>query len=191
MADFLKSFWHEAFATAGALGLAAYAMPVIVALVAIATGARVRIAVFAILCVVGLVIANYLIPPVLTIRHPHDSPAAPARSIPNGARWFDPLLQADWGGRDEFYGAGQFPRYEAAGKTLRDENRLGRVVTCWSSRPADSASLASDVPTDIPNRTGATREWCAYKDSSVTLAVRPDGRFPGRVYVCANSILPH
>jgi hypothetical protein len=190
MLDFLKSeFWHEAFTVAGTLGIAAYAMPVIVALVAIATVGRkaTPIAIFAIICVVGLVIANYVIPPLLPAPH-HDSPAPPAPSTPNGARWFDPLLQADWGGRDEFYGAGQSPRYEASGKTLCDESRLGRVVTCWSSRPADSSSMAPGVPTDI---TGATREWCAYKDNTVTLAVRPDGRFQGRVFVCANSIPTH
>lgn len=173
--DWLSSFFHDGFATASVLGLGAFAMLVIVALVALVAalskGSPLVVFVIATLSVL-LIVVLYLLfpkPQVLT-------------------RWFDTGLQADWGGKDTFYGAGQFPIYEANGIKLCNDDLLGRVVTCWSSRPADGNSMATGVPTNIKEK---RNDWCAYKDANVTLARAPDGGAPpGRVYACAHSIVP-
>jgi hypothetical protein len=193
--DWLSSFFHDAFGAVGPLGMGAFAMLVIVALVALVValskGSPLLVFVIAIVCVVGIVIFNQLFPPprpFLTIPQDEKPPASAPPAAGNSARWFDTGLQADWGGRDSFYGAGQFPVYEADGKKLCDDNLLGRVVTCWSSRPADNTSMAPGVPTNIKEK---RNDWCAYKDNNVTLARAPDGHaVPGRVYACAHSIAP-
>jgi hypothetical protein len=193
--DWLSNFFHDAFAAAGPLGLAAFAMLVIVALVAIVVairkGSPALVGIIAIFSVVGILVFDQLFPPPPPLqRVPADGkpPALPPSVPGNSARWFDTGLQADWGGKDTFYGAGQFPLYEADGKKFCDDSLLGRVVTCWSSRPADANSMAPGVPTNIREK---RNDWCAYKDSNVTLAHSPDGHAPpGRVYVCAHSISP-
>jgi hypothetical protein len=190
--DWLPNFFHDAFAAASPLGLAAFAMLVIVALVAIVVaiskGSPVLVGVLAIISVVAILIFNQLYPTRPLQDIPGDGkPPAPAPFAPeNSARWFDTGLQADWGGKDSFYSAGQFPVYEADERKLCDDNLLGQIATCWSSRPADATSMAPGVPTNIGEK---RNDWCAYKDNNVTLARPPDGRAPpGRVYACAHSI---
>jgi hypothetical protein len=193
----LKDFFESAFSAAGPLGLAAFAMVIIVALVAIvvavSNGSRALVGAFgtlALVAVVAILVFNQLYPQPKLEKIPVDKPApAPAPSpVANSARWFDTGLQADWGGYDRFYGAGEKPVYEANGLRLCDDDLLGRVVTCWSSRAADPSSMAPGVPTNIVQR---RNDWCAYKDSIVTLAKKPDGGAPpGRVYACAHSISP-
>jgi hypothetical protein len=190
--EWLSTFFHEAFTAAGPLGLAAFAMVVIVALVAIVLATSsgrpllVAVGVIAIACVAGIFVFNQLHPGIQPVPKNGDATAAPP-APPNGARWFDTGMQADWGGKDTFYGAGQFPVYEVSGRTLCDDNLLGRVATCWQSRRADTTSMAPGVPTNI-NVNENRLDWCAYKDSNVTLALRQDGGAPGRVYACAHSI---
>jgi hypothetical protein len=195
--DWLSNFFQAGFTTAGALGLAAFAMLVIVALVAIVVAiskgslALVGVGVFAIISVLGLVVFNHAYPsspPLQEIPRDGKVPARPPPATGTSPRWFDTGLQADWGGKDSFYGAGEVPIYEADGRKFCDDNLLGRVVTCWSSRAADDTSMAKGVPTNIKEK---RNDWCAYKDNSVTLARAPDGRAPpGRVYACAHSISP-
>lgn len=195
--DWLSNFFHDAFAAAGPLGLAAFAMLVIVALVAIVVAISqgspllVAVGVIAIACIVGIFVFNQIYPPPPPLRPISGNPPAPAPSAAAGsARWFDTGLQADWGGKDSYYGAGQFPVNEVNGRKLCDENLLGRVATCWSSRAADPTSMAPGVPTNIDINQHRL-DWCAYKDSNVTLARAPDGHAPpGRVYSCAQSISP-
>lgn len=187
--DWLSSFFREGFAAATPLGLAAFAMLIIVALVivvvAIRNGSPILFGTFAMVCVVGILVFDQLSHRLIPIP-PGEGAAAPAPA--NSPRWFDTGLQADWGGRDSFYGAGEFPLYAAEGKKLCNADLVGRIATCWQSRPADSKSMASSVPTNFrQNR----NDWCAYKDSSVALSRAPDGQFPGRVYVCAHSIEPN
>jgi hypothetical protein len=193
----LKDFFSSAFSAAGPLGLAAFAMLVIVAIVAIVVavlnGSRAFVGAFgtlALVAVVGILVFNQLYPQPKVEPIPVDKPPpTPAAAAPaNSARWFDTGLQADWGGRDRFYGTGETPVYEANGLKLCDDDLLGRVVTCWSSRSADPTSMAPGVPTNIAGR---RNDWCAYKDSNVTLATKADGGAPpGRIYACAHSISP-
>jgi hypothetical protein len=193
--DWLPNFFHEAFTAAGPLGLAAFAMVVIVALVGIVVAISqgrpllVAVGVIAIACVAGIFVFNQLHPGVQLIPSKGNTSAAAPPAPPNGARWFDTGMQADWGGKDSFYSGGQFPVYEAPGIKLCDDNLLGRVATCWSSRPADATTMAPGVPTNI-NINEKRLDWCAYKDSNVTLASRQDGVAPGRVFACAHSISP-
>jgi hypothetical protein len=193
----LKDFFQSAFAAVGPLGLAGFALLVILAIVAVVVGfSKTSRAVVgwlgaaALASVVGITVLTQIYPspkPLVPIRA--DAPPAPSPTVPaNSARWFDTGLQADWGGNDRFYGAGEIPVYEANGTKLCDDNFLGRVATCWSSRPANSTSMASGVPTNINQ---SRNDWCAYKDSSVSLATRPNGAAPqGRVYACAHFIAP-
>ena len=193
----LKDFFSGAFSAAGPLGLAAFTMVIIVALVAIliaaSRGSRALVGIFGILAlmaVAGILVFSQLYPePKLEKIAVDKPPPAPAPSAPaHSARWFDTGLQTDWGGKDRFYGAGETPVYEANGLKLCNDDLLGRVVTCWSSRAADTKSMAAGVPTNISER---RNDWCAYKDSNVTLATKPDGGAPpGRVYACAHSISP-
>jgi hypothetical protein len=193
----LKDFFESAFSAAGPLGLAAFAMLIIVAILAIVIaaigGSRALVAAFgalALIAVVGVLVFNQLYPQPKLEKIPVDKPPpASAPSAPaDSARWFDTGLQADWGGYDRFYGAGETPVYEANGLKLCNDDLLGRVVTCWSSRAADPTSMAAGVPTNILQR---RNDWCAYKDSNVTLVKKPDGGAPpGRVYACAHSISP-
>jgi hypothetical protein len=193
MTDWLSNFFHEAFAQVGSLGLAAFTMLVIMAVVVIVVALSqgslklVGVGVLAIISV-GVIFAVdhfYPLPRFLPVpgdgKSPPPAPPAPA----NIARWFDTGLQADWGGRDSFYGVGEFPVYEVDGRKLCDDNLLGRVVTCWSSRLADATSMAQGVPTNINTK---RNDWCAYKDNNVNLSRAPDGRALGRVYACAHSI---
>lgn len=187
----LKDFFSGAFSAAGPLGLAAFTMVIIVALVAIliaaSRGSRALVGIFGILAlmaVAGILVFSQLYPePKLEKIAVDKPPPAPAPSAPaHSARWFDTGLQTDWGGKDRFYGAGE------NGLKLCNDDLLGRVVTCWSSRAADTKSMAAGVPTNISER---RNDWCAYKDSNVTLATKPDGGAPpGRVYACAHSISP-
>jgi hypothetical protein len=188
MFDWLPRFFHDAFAAASPLGLAAFAMLVIVALVAvvvtISKGRPALIGIIAIVSVVGIVVFNQVFPPPPPLTHIEGRDSAPAPApLGNSALWFDTGVQADWSGRDIFYGAGQYPVYEADGRKLCDDDHLGNVVTCWASRRAEVPPMAPGVPTNIRE---PRNDWCAYK--SVTLAQAPDGHAPGRVYVCAHSI---
>jgi hypothetical protein len=192
----LKDFFESAFSAVGPLGLAGYAMLVILALVAIVVasgGSRVLAGIFgslALASILGIVVFNQFFPPPKPLQPvPKDQPTAAAPpAAADSARWFDTGLQADWGGNDRFYGAGEIPVYAAKGVMLCNDNFLGRIATCWSSRPADSTSMAAGVPTDILQK---RNDWCAYKDSNVSLATRPNGSAPpGRVYACAHYITP-
>lgn len=189
----LSNFFHEAFTAAAPLGLAAFANVGDCGfgrlIVAISKGSRALVGIIAIIAVVGILVFNQLFPPSPPPRPiPNgEKPPVPAPPAPaNTALWFDTRIQADWGGKDSFYGAGKFPVYEADGRELCNDNLLGQVVTCWQSRPADATSMAPGVPTNIKER---RNDWCAYKDSNVTIATSPDGHAPpGRVYACAHSI---
>jgi hypothetical protein len=191
----LDHFFEPAFAAARALGLSAFAMLVITAIlaivVAVGKGSRVLVAIFgalALASVVGLVILNTFHPPPPPARAiPPGSPAPSAQA--SSPRCFDARILADRAGADRFYGAGDVPVYQADGTTLCDDNSIGQVATCWQSRPANSTSMAAGVPTNIDISQKRT-DWCAYKDGSVTLATRPTGATPGHVYVCARSIAP-
>jgi hypothetical protein len=98
--------------------------------------------------------------------------------------WADTSAKADWGGRDLAYTAGLLPKYRSAGgKELCNQNSVGNVVTCWDNRPGGQApNVDSNV---APNE----KHWCAYKDSSIRISMRPDGYAPaGQVYVCARNV---
>jgi hypothetical protein len=186
----ISDLFKYGFEATSTLGVASFAMLAVVALVALLVtltkSNSMVIFLVAMACIVVLVIINQIYPPHRQLQEVTDgkTPPAPPPSSGNPASWFDTGLQADWGGRDSFYGAGDRPIYQSDGKTLCDDNHLGRIATCWSSRPADASSMAPDVPTNILQR---RNDWCAYK--SLTLATPPDGHAPpGRVYVCALSI---
>jgi hypothetical protein len=172
--DWLSAFFHDGFASATVLGLGAFAMLVIVALVALVVVLNKSsplyvfvIATLAVLIIVGLSLAFPL-----------------PRLLP--ARWVDTGMQADWGGKDAFYGAGEFPVYEWQDRKLCDDDHVGKVATCWTSRPSDPQAKPAGVPTNFHD----TRyDWCAYKDYNVKLS-EPDGRVPGRVYLCAHTLTP-
>jgi hypothetical protein len=192
--EWLANFFEYGFGAATTLGLAAFAMLIIVTLVALVVALTKSNPAFvfliAIVCVVGLVIFNQLYPsprPVESVgRQGQQPPAPPPPAAGNPPRWFDSGLQADWGGKDSFYGAGDHPAYAADGRILCDDTHLFQIATCWSSRPANSSSMAAGVPTNILQE---RNDWCAYKDNNVTLSKPPDGHAPpGRVYVCALSI---
>jgi hypothetical protein len=194
MVTWLESFFQNAFAAVGPLGLLGFALLVIVAIVAIIAGVRGSqlitgiVGTVALLGVVVIATLNQIYPSKTPQPIPADKAPPAAAPAGSNARWFDTGLQADWGGKDTFYGGGERPVYEANGRTLCDDGLLGRVATCWGARVANNKSMADGVPTNI-DKTAGRRDWCAYKDDSVTLATRQDGGAElGRVYACAHSI---
>jgi hypothetical protein len=96
------------------------------------------------LCACRLVIFNQLYPPPRPPesvgRQGQQPPAPPPPAAGNPPRWFDAGLQADWGAKDSFYGAGDRPAYAVDGRILCDDTHLFQIATCWSSRPANSSS---------------------------------------------------
>lgn len=196
--SWLQDFFREAFGVTDKLGLPAFTMLMMVAVVSIviATFSRKPIltfsfGVFSVILLLSVPVLNHFFPPAwpVPVQEDENGPAPPV-SPTLDARWFDTGLQADWGGKDRFYGGGEYPSYEEDGIVLCNDDLIGRVATCWSSRRADTSTMASDVRTNIaPNVTPPRSDWCAYKDHTVTLAIRPDGiASPGRVYVCARYV---
>jgi hypothetical protein len=188
--EWLKEFFQAAFAAVGPLGLAAFAMLVVVALVAILipfSGSQWLIGiigVIALIAIVGMVTVSQVFP----MPRPPEPAPGPTPGPTSGARWFDTGVQADWAGNDKFYGAGETPVYQANGTKFCNDDLIGRVATCWSSRPADNTSMGANVSRNVAI---GSSQWCAYKDSNVTLATKPNGSAkPGRVYVCAHYIAP-
>jgi|RhiMetdeSRZDD1v2_1073273.scaffolds.fasta_scaffold378909_2 hypothetical protein len=113
-------------------------------------------------------------------------PAAPAQTA-YVAAWADTGLQADWGGRDEFYGAGSKPQYKVDGRSLCDDTMVGRLAVCWESRTANASSMASGVAKNID---APRNDWCAYKHLTLSFATTPDGRAQqGKVYLCAKTLV--
>jgi hypothetical protein len=193
MAGWLRDFFHEAFGVTGQLGLPAFTMLMIIAVVAIIISILAKrawlalsLGVFALVLLVLVPVISYYFPqPPYPLPIPQDKPPSAPAPVQN-ARWFDTGMQVDWVARDRYYGATEFPAYEIDGVVLCSDNHLGRVATCWSSRRADPSSMAPGVPTNITQR---RNDWCAYKDSSITLTTKGDGAAaPGRVYACARSI---
>jgi hypothetical protein len=191
----LKDFFNAAFSAVGPLGLSGFGLLVILALVAIVvgfsdgSGALVGwFGTIALVSVVGIMILSQFFPNKPILIPAGSPPPAPAPSVPaNSARWFDTGLQADWGGSDRFYGAGDTPVYKGNDLVLCSDDHLGLVATCWSSRPANSSSMAPGVPTNISQ---PRNDWCAYKDNGINLGTRPSGGAFGRVYACAHFIAP-
>jgi hypothetical protein len=189
-----KDFFEAAFSAVGPLGLVGFAILAVVAIVAVVGGvsnasrALIGFGALGLVSVLVLSILGQFFPNKPIPIPGGSTPPAPAPTVAAGsARWFDTGLQADWGGSDRFYGAGDTPVYEASGVKLCTDDHLGQVATCWSSRPANSASMAAGVPTNI---TQTRNDWCAYKDNGVNLGTRPSGSALGRVYACAHYIAP-
>lgn len=94
----------------------------------------------------------------------------------SGTHWVNLNQISDWSGKVIASSAGALPKAEVGGTVLCND-RKRTVAVCFAGRPL---GYPSNVPTDI---TGASQDWCLYKDGD-----HAQSGVPGRIFRCGQVV---